>query len=324
MGRLRESDYVVVDVETTGFAADRGDRIVEIALLRCRPGHGVVGRFVTLVDPQVPMRARRVHGISTDEVRRAPKFVDIAEEVWRRLEDAVIVAHNSRFDLAFLDAELTRSGSALPQSPTLCTMGLAARLALPVPGRSLRACCDYFAIELRREHGAEHDAQAAAQLLLRLLREALARGWDELDDLGCAPAPRRPDDLGRSLPHIPACAPASRRLVTAARTLGDTWPVADADVAAYLDLLDRVLADRVVTPAEVDALAAMAQRCGLEDRVIAATHREYLVRLVAAAWDDGVLSDDELRDIIEVATLLGIVPAEAAELSAPRISAWAS
>ncbi|WP_027005295.1 3'-5' exonuclease [Conexibacter woesei] len=324
MDRLRESDYVVVDVETTGFAADRGDRIVEIALLRCRPGHGVVGRFVTLVDPQVPVRARWVHGIRADDVQRAPRFVDIAAEVRRRLEDAVIVAHNSRFDLAFLDAELSRSGSALPESPTLCTMGLTARLGLPVPGRSLRSCCEHFAIQIDREHGAEHDAQAAAQLLLRLLREALTRGWDDLEDLGCVPAVRRADAPRRSLPQPPDAAPAHRRLVTAARTLGDTWPVADADVAAYLDLLDRVLADRVVTTAEVDALAAMARRCDLEVNVVAAAHREYLGRLVAAAWDDGVLSDDELRDIAEVATLLGIAPGEAAELSSPRRPAWAS
>jgi DNA polymerase-3 subunit epsilon len=324
MDRLRESDYVVVDVETTGFAADRGDRIVEIALLRCRPGHGVVERFVTLVDPQVPVRARRVHGISADDVRRAPKFIDIAAEIRRRLESAVIVAHNIRFDLAFLDTELARSGSALPESPTLCTMGLVTRLAVPVPGRSLRACCDHFAIDLRREHGAEHDAQAAAHLLLRLLREALARGWDELDDLGCVPAKRRSTAVGRTPAQLVDAAPASRRLVTAARTLGDTWPVADANVAAYLDLLDRVLADRVVTAAEVDALAAMAQRCELDRTVVSATHREYLGRLVAAARDDGVLSDDELRDIAEVASLLGIASDEALELSSPRRSVWAS
>jgi DNA polymerase III epsilon subunit family exonuclease len=325
MDRLRENDYVVVDVETTGFSAHRGDRIVEIAMLRCRPGRGVVDRFVTLIDPGIPVTARGVHGLDGDAVRRAPRFEAVAHDVRRRLEGAVVVAHNSRFDLAFLDAELARAGSCVPEVPSLCTMALAARLGLDLPGRSLRACCEHFAIALHHAHGAEHDAQATAQLLLRLLREAVARGWASLAEIGCAAAPRCSEPRApkaATFPGAPRAAP--KHLVTAAQALGDTWPIDDADVAAYLDLLDRVMADRVVTAAEVDALAAMARRCDLDAPTVAATHREYLGRLVDAAWEDGVLTADERRDIVEVAALLGMDPAVVEHLSESRRSAWAS
>lgn len=325
MDRLRESDYVVVDVETTGFAAHRGDRIVEIALLRCRPGHGIVDRFATLVDPEIAMRARWVHGIRGDDVRRAPTFPKVAEEVRRRLEDAVIVAHNSRFDLTFIEAELVRSGTKLPPGPTLCTMALTARLGVPTRGRSLRACCDHFAIDLRNAHGAEHDAYATAQLLLQLLREAVGRGWTGFEDLGCTPPSVRSSDVRVCADaSVSAVGDAPPRLRTAARCVGDTSPITDVDVAAYLELLDRVLADRVVTAAEVGALAAMARRCELEERTVADAHRDYLARLADAAWDDGVLTDDEIDDLEHVATLLGISSPEAQELSRIRRSTWAS
>jgi DNA polymerase-3 subunit epsilon len=324
MDRLSESDYVVVDLETTGFAAHANDRIVEVAVLRCRPGAGIVDRFVTLVDPQRPVGASRIHGVGRADVGGAPTFAKIASALRERLEGGVIVAHNSRFDLAFLEAELRRAGLALPDRPTLCTMGLAGRLGVPVRGRSLATCCAHFEIPLEREHGAEHDAQATARLLLCLLREARAQGLDSLAALGCAPAPRGEGPRPRSTGPVPEPAAAPARLATAARHVGDRSPITDVDTSAYLDLLDRVLLDRVVTPAEVDALRAMARRCRLGDREVGAAHREYLHRLADVAWEDGGLTPEELRDIAHVGALLGLDAASIDKLIDPGRTAWVS
>jgi DNA polymerase III epsilon subunit family exonuclease len=324
MNRLRETDYVVVDLETTGFAAHRGDRIVEVAVLRCRPGAGIVDRFVTLVDPQRSIGASRIHGIARSDVGSAPTFTTIAASVLERLQDAVIVAHNARFDIAFLESELRRAGLVGPPGPMLCTMGLAGRLGVPVRGRSLATCCKHFAISLERQHGAEHDAQATARLLLCLLREAQVQGLDSLDALGCTPAGLVGG--GNEAPRAPhgVQTPAPQRLATAARRLGDSSPIADIDTAAYLDLLDRVLLDRVVTAAEIDALSAMARRCGLRDPEVGAAHREYLRRLAQFAWEDGVLSPQELQDIANVGALLGVDVAEIDKLTEPRRTVWTS
>jgi DNA polymerase III epsilon subunit-like protein len=314
MDRLNTWDYIVVDVETTGFAADGADRIVEVAVLRCRPNAGIVDRFVTLVDPQRSMGATRVHGIDAATNRGAPTFRAIAPALRRRLENGVIVAHNSRFDLAFLNAELGRAGLAPPDAPTLCTMGLTARLGIDTRGRSLSACCQYFAISRGRAHGAEDDARATANLLLYLLRQANAQGMDTLTDLGCAPAPQPRSQASVSVG--PACTGPPRpgrvsaRLATAAGHLGDQSPIRDVDLAAYLDLLDRVLLDRVLTTSEVDALRAMARRCDLTDEDIAHAHREYLARLIEVAWEDSVLTADERGDIEWTGCLLGLGTAE--------------
>lgn len=317
MDHLRASDYIVVDLETTGFAPERGDRIVEFAALRCRPGAGVVDRFVTLVNPSRVVAGGHVHGIADADVQAAPAFAAIGELVRRQLDDGVIVAHNSRFDVAFLAVELRRAGLSLPNGPVLCTMGLASHLGVPVAGRSLGACCAFFDIPLdrRRTHGAEADAHATARLLLCLLREADAQGINSLSDLGCTAPPAVTGERDSS-PSSPAAPPhrAAARLVTAVCRLGDTSPVASADVSAYLDLLDRILMDRVLTNAEADALQAMAHRCELNEHDTGAAHHSYLRQLVEHAWEDGVLTDAEAGDLGAVGALLGMSPAEIYEL----------
>lgn len=309
MDCLSSRDYIVVDLETTGFAPQQGDRIVELAVLRCRPGAGVIDRFVTLVDPGRAVDGSHVHRIAAADVRGAPTFAAVAPIVRRQLSDGVIVAHNSRFDIAFLAAELGRAGLSLPEGPVLCTMGLASHLGVAVAGRSLQACCAFFdiALDAARAHGAEADAQATARLLLCLLREALAQGIQSTADLGCTAPPlvgSEPGGASTSFAAPPRQAAA--RLVTAVQCLADTSPLVSANASAYLDLLDRVLMDRVLAAAEVDALKAMACRCDLSEHETAAAHRTYLTRLVEHAWEDGVLTDAEASDLGAVGAMLGM------------------
>jgi DNA polymerase III epsilon subunit family exonuclease len=309
---MLDADFAVVDLETTGFAADGPDRIVELAILRCRPNAGVVDRFVTLVDPGRRVGATAVHGLRPGDLIGAPPFAAIARDVARRLQGAVIVAHNSRFDVAFLQAELARAGRPALRGPTLCTIALAARLRVPVAGRSLRACCTTFDVPYDEAavHGAERDARATARLLLCLLREAREQRIASLEELGCASA-----DDGGAVAAAPSSAPAPppargrpapAHVALAARRLGDMSLVGDADVAAYLDLVDRVLADRVLTAAETDALRAFARRARLSDAVVARAHAEYVEGLEELAWADGELTADEAADLGTVAVLLGV------------------
>jgi DNA polymerase III epsilon subunit family exonuclease len=304
---MLDADFAVVDLETTGFAAEGCDRIVELAILRCRPNAGVVDRFVTLVDPGRRVGATAVHGLRPGDLIAAPPFAAIAREVTERLQDAVIVAHNSRFDVAFLQAELARAGRPALRGPTLCTIALAARLKVPVAGRSLRACCATFGVPYDEAavHGAERDARATARLLLCLLRVAREQRIASLAELGCTPAGDAPPPVAAALAPAPG-RPAPAHVALAARRLGDVSLVGDPNVAAYLDLVDRVLADRVLTAAETDALRAAARRARLSDAVVARAHAEYVERLEKLAWADGELAADEAEDLRAVAALLGV------------------
>jgi DNA polymerase III subunit epsilon len=308
---LTDTDYLVVDVETTGFSPRRGDRIIEAAVLRCRPGRGVIDRFTTLVDPERAIGASHVHRLHAHDLRGAPTFVGVAERLRARLSGGVVVAHNLRFDIAFLDAEFERAGHRRIDGPTLCTMELASRLDLPVPGRSLAACCEHFTIPLTAAHGAEHDAHATAKLLLHLLRDARAKGLGRLDDLALATGPEHTTPSPEATPHRPraeAPTPARKplRLVAAVRRVADTTPMGSPEAAAYLSLVDRVLLDGVLTATEADALIAMARRCCLDDNDVERLHVEYLRRLAEAAGWDGALGRDETEDLGAVAALLGV------------------
>jgi ATP-dependent Lhr-like helicase len=166
--------FAVVDLETTGFAARRRDRITEIAIIRLAPDGTTLGEWSSLVNPERGPGATSVHGLTSVELRTAPRFADIAHLVADQLDGAVLVAHNLPFDRAFLEAELARAGKELPIAHGLCTL----RLDEIVHGkgrRTLRDCCISAGITDLEPAGREHSALADARSTARLLRYHIRR-----------------------------------------------------------------------------------------------------------------------------------------------------
>ncbi|MDI2126278.1 3'-5' exonuclease [Yinghuangia seranimata] len=169
---VRDLEFAVVDLETTGFSPGRGDRIVEIGVVRIAGDGRVLREWTTLVDPGRGVGATQVHRITEADVAGAPRFVDIAGELAGLLAGAVVVAHNAAFEQRFLEAEFAAAGVAMPMVPALCTMRLAKATALPVADSKLGTCCAYFGLEFPDAHAALADARVTARLLPLLLREA--------------------------------------------------------------------------------------------------------------------------------------------------------
>ena len=117
-----------LDVETTGLQPYLGDRICEIAILRCRAGQ-VVDGMQQLVNPQRPMGwgAQAVNDISDDMLRDAPVFSQVAPAVLALIDGAVWVGHNAPFDLGFVAQELALIGAPMPRVVALDTLRLARR-----------------------------------------------------------------------------------------------------------------------------------------------------------------------------------------------------
>ncbi|GAB3007038.1 DEAD/DEAH box helicase [Saccharothrix stipae] len=176
--------YAVLDVETTGFAAWGKDRIVEVAVIRVAPDGTVLGEWSALVDPQRPLAATEVHGITEDDLAGAPLFVDIAPTLAAHLDDAVVVAHNASFDLNFLNAEFARTSTPLTLSATLCTMKLDNQVHR-AGRRKLHDCL--AAIDMPATHGTAHRALADAKATADLLRHYLARTPHEVRYLVTGP-----------------------------------------------------------------------------------------------------------------------------------------
>ena len=116
-----------VDLETTGATAT-ADRITEIGIVEVDTD-GTVREWQQLVNPgtRIPPFIEQLTGIGNDMVAAAPPFADVADEVLRRLEGRLFVAHNARFDYGFLKNEFKRLGIVF-RAPVLCTVKLSRTL----------------------------------------------------------------------------------------------------------------------------------------------------------------------------------------------------
>jgi DNA polymerase-3 subunit epsilon len=195
--RLDTLSYVVVDVETTGGRPLHGDRITEIAAVVVRRGE-IVDVFETLVNPRrsIPPLITRLTNICWSMVKDAPPFEALCDKVLKVLGGHVFVAHNARFDWAFVNAELERASGHMLDGPRLCTVKLARKLLPQLRRRSLDYVAMHYGVEILSRHRAAGDAIATARVLVRLLADARERGcetWADLERLLAAtPRRRRP------------------------------------------------------------------------------------------------------------------------------------
>ncbi|MEO7243965.1 MAG: DNA polymerase III subunit epsilon [Rubrivivax sp.] len=168
---------IFLDTETTGLAADAGDRIVEIGLIE------MVGRRRTgndrhwYLNPERACHpdAVRVHGLTDDFLADKPRFEAVASELLEFLAGAEIIIHNAAFDVGFLDAELLRLGQR--QRVSEVVGGIVDTLAMaremyPGKANSLDALCKRLEVDAsgRSLHGGLLDAGLLAEVYIRLTR----------------------------------------------------------------------------------------------------------------------------------------------------------
>jgi DNA polymerase III epsilon subunit family exonuclease len=156
--------FVVFDVETTSRDVKQG-AIVEIGAVRVNNGK-IEDRWSTLVNPGVPIVGRQLHGITDDEVKDAPAPQAAAQQFMAWAGDALLVGHNIGFDIGFLEAALG-SGDHIETGRYLDTLVIA-REAYPDTDLKLGELARFFELEVEPNHRALPDAEATAQLLVRL------------------------------------------------------------------------------------------------------------------------------------------------------------
>jgi DNA polymerase-3 subunit epsilon len=298
---MTADEWVVLDLETTGLSPTL-DRIVEIGLVRVSPDRGETDSWTTVLNPDRDMGPTHIHGLTARDAVGAPRFADVALDFVGHLGNAHLAAHNARFDVGFVTAELARMGINWGPPDCLCTMSLPYQLGV-VHSRGLTDCCAELGIPLTNHHTALDDARAASQLLLMTLaRTGTSMPLPELTPLW---PPQFPPGV---VAHRGDPGPGRNRgtLATMASQLGVPDGIdTPHDVAlAYLGLLDRVMEDRQVSDQEVAALAEFATTHGIDRGDAEELHSSYLEGLANRAWADGTLTDAEQRDLETVAELL--------------------
>lgn len=163
---------IVLDTETTGFDPRTGDRLIEVGCIEIMDLLPTGRTFHRFVNPErlIPADAIRVHGITDDKVRDAPKFAEIVVDLMDFIGDAPVIAHNAQFDRNFIDHECGRCGHPLlHETRWIDTLQLAQK-RFPGMANSLDALCKRYKISLvdRALHGALIDARLLAEVYLEL------------------------------------------------------------------------------------------------------------------------------------------------------------
>ena len=159
-------DYVVIDVETTGFDPADGARVLEVSAVRTDCSGSILDSFTTLLNPGVQdTGAEHIHGITMEMIANAPTFGDVFGHLVPLLNNAVFVAHHAKFDETFIAAEAKRAGISLSTMPGLCTYWLSRQCQLDVPNHKLVTLAEYFGIDTGTSHSAYDDALVVAQML---------------------------------------------------------------------------------------------------------------------------------------------------------------
>ena len=313
--------FVVIDVETTGLSPN-GDRIVELAVVHVDAHGSLVAEWVTRFNPEAPVGATHIHGITDADVANAPYFRDVAPEIARRIGNFPIAAHNARFDVAFLRAEFTRAGWDVPWLAVYCTLEGSRDYLPALDRRRLADCCWAAHVQLSDAHSALGDARATAGLLSYYLataaksspRHQLALIPDQASSIvwpagpsrspsSFTPRPTSPTTSRRFTPARPAQPPLLRQIASMSLTEVLDEGAPDGSLA-YLETLLEALEDGEIDADETETLRDLAALYELTDHDLRAAHQALLLSLAHKAVDDGRVTPDEKRELTVLAKAL--------------------
>ncbi len=200
-GQTLADDFVVFDIETTGFSPVN-DRIIEIGAVKVSGGE-VVDRFSAFVNPKVPIpyEIEKLTGIRDEMVLDAPDIEEVLPQFLAFCADCVLVAHNANFDMSFIMENAGRLG--FPTEYTYVdTVGIA-RVLLPNQNKhTLDAVAKTLGISLENHHRAVDDAECTAWIFVRfiqMLSENEVHTLAQVNAMGAASA-----ELVRKLPSYHA------------------------------------------------------------------------------------------------------------------------
>ncbi|HKI45164.1 MAG TPA: exonuclease domain-containing protein [Balneolales bacterium] len=303
--------FSIFDLETTGFSPTRGDKIIEIGVVKINENDQIVDKYSTLINPERDISNYYIHGIEPGLVKHAPAFREVKHFVKSFLNGSTLVAHNASFDLRFLENELVDQKTRLDG---VCTIKLSRSVDASLSSRRLDVLCEYYDIEINNSHEALSDALATAKLFIKLKDEFLSnygiRRFRQQfvnpvsfksNSLKC-PAKieyRRSEAFDESQREKNKLQDFIKRLPTDSITV-------DENSKQYLDTLTEILSDRIISHTELIKLEELVEEFGLSKVQIVSLHKQYLIEVIKVYLLDGKISDFERNDLVDLTQLLGL------------------
>ena len=171
---LHDKNYVVFDIETTGFSAKK-DKITEIGAVKIISGE-ITDIFSELINPQINIhwKITEITGITDDMVRDKKTVDDVLPRFLDFCKGFAIVAHNAAFDVSFIKYNAENLGLTF-DNEILDTLSLARRLLPNLENHKLQTVANELGIKISRAHRAKDDALATAKIFLRFADMSASR-----------------------------------------------------------------------------------------------------------------------------------------------------
>ena len=209
-GQDFSQDFVVFDIETTGFSPVE-NRIIEIGAVKVC-GRQITDRFSTFVDPGVPIpfTIEKLTGINDSMVIGAEGIDKVLPRFLSFCEGCMLVAHNAEFDMSFIKENCDRQGIG-HDFTYVDTVGMA-RVMMPSQSKhTLDAVAKALGVSLLNHHRAVDDAEATAEIFIKLVAMMEKDGMTTLAQI---------NEKGKASPDIIKRLPTYHGIILAKNNVG--------------------------------------------------------------------------------------------------------
>lgn len=291
--------FVAVDLETTGVNA-RADHLVEIAAVKIsRQQPRPINLFDTLVTvPPGRLKGSHIHGIESKDLEGAPSAEIALKYLASNAANRVLVAHNARFDLGFLQNSMYRGH--LFDAPYICTMELFKLLGHSSARSSLSNACGRLGIDANPNHSALGDAMACGKLFQQLLKECVEqRSLKTLGDL-CSLGNSQ---FTQSLEKPPIPTPneiMSPKFETKLKPRQPGRSMPKSEFWSYVKLVFDVVKDGEVSDEELSEIEAIQQEQNLTNEEVRAAHATVFAEVIQRFTEDRFLDDREAAFLVKL------------------------
>ena len=187
---LEQSNFSILDTETTGLHVEKGDQIISIASLKVSDLKIDEQNYLDeLVNPnmKIPESSTKIHNITDEQVKSKPSLLQISEKILKFLKKSVLVGHNINFDINFLkeNSKGSQLADRMKVIKSIDTIYLTASLYPDLKNYELSNLCEYFNIKTDDQirHSALGDCIITARLFLHLISIAQTKGVKNIANL---------------------------------------------------------------------------------------------------------------------------------------------
>ena len=176
---INSCSFVILDTETTGLEASKGDKIISLAALKIRNSLIQENEFLDeLINPErdIPWESVKIHHITDEHVRGKPTLPELQSKINLFLKKSILIGHNIEFDKKFIyqDAVNSDLSKRMKKITSIDTIYLTAALYPDLENYYLSYLCEHFNIRTNDQirHSALGDCWITARLFLHLLKKA--------------------------------------------------------------------------------------------------------------------------------------------------------